>query len=116
MGGSFSHVSGTNGRGGPRQSVARLYTATGNLHPWKIPSWTIQAPQTAWDLTVTRTRLYGGFGAGRNFLAAFHLDKENMGTRIWRRATVGNVQSVALTRNRSRLFFGGHFGINEFSQ
>jgi hypothetical protein len=116
VGGSFSHVSGTNGRGGPRQSVARVYTATGNLHPWKIPSWTIRAPQTAWDLTATRTRLYGGFGSRRNFLAAFRLDKGNSGVRTWRFATVGNVQSVALTRDHSRLFFGGHFGINEFSQ
>jgi Domain of unknown function (DUF5122) beta-propeller len=116
VGGSFSHVGGTNGRGGPRQSVARLYTATGNLHPWKIPSWTIQAPQTAWDLTATRTRLYGGFGARRNFLAAFRLDKGNSGARLWRFATVGNVQSVALTRNHSRLFFGGHFGINEYGR
>lgn len=116
VGGSFSHVSGTNGRGAPRQSVARLYTATGNLHPWKIPSRTIQAPQTAWDLTATRTRLYGGFGTGRNFLAAFRLDNGNSGARIWRFATVGNVQSVALTRDRSRLFFGGHFGINEYGQ
>jgi hypothetical protein len=116
VGGSFSHVSGTNGRGGPRQSVARLYTATGNLHPWKIPSWTIQAPQTAWDLTATRTRLYGGFGARNNFLAAFRLDKDTSGARTWRFATVGNVQTVALTRDRSRLFFGGHFGINEFNQ
>jgi hypothetical protein len=116
LGGSFSHVGGTNGRGAPRQSVARLYTATGNLHPWKIPSWTIQAPQTAWDLTATRTRLYGGFGARQNFLAAFHLDKGNSGARLWRFATVGNVQSVALTRNHSRLFFGGHFGINEYGR
>src|SRR5688572_7730507 len=116
LGGSFSHVGGTNGRGAPRQSVARLYTATGNLHPWRIPSRTIQAPQTAWDLTATRTRLYGGFGARRNFLAGFHLDKGNFGGRIWRFATVGNVQSVALTRNRSRLFFGGHFGINDYGR
>jgi hypothetical protein len=116
LGGSFSHVGGTNGRGAPRQSVARLYTATGNLHPWKIPSWTIQAPQTAWDLTATRTRLYGGFGARQNFLAAFRLDKGNSGARLWRFATVGNVQSVALTRNHSRLFFGGHFGINEYGR
>jgi hypothetical protein len=116
VGGAFSHVTGTNGRGGPRQSVARLYTDTGNLHPWKIPSWTIRAPQTAWDLTATRTRLYGGFGREWNFLAAFRLDRGDLGTRIWRRATVGNVQSVALTRDHSRLFFGGHFGINQYSQ
>src|SRR5829696_7075181 len=111
MGGSFSHVSGTNGRGAPRQSVARLYTATGNLHPWKIPSWTIQAPQTAWDLTSTRSRLYGGFGSRVNYVTAFRLDNGNYGARIWRFRTFGNVQSVALTRDQSRLFFGGHFGI-----
>jgi hypothetical protein len=116
VGGSFSSVTGTNGRGGPRQSVARLYTATGNLHPWKIPSWTIRAPQTAWDLTATRTRLYGAFGRQRNFLAAFRLDRGNSGARIWRFATTGNVQSVALTRDHSRLFFGGHFGINGYSR
>jgi hypothetical protein len=116
VGGSFSHLTGTNGRGGPRQSVGRLYTSTGNLHPWKIPSWTIQGPQTAWDLTATRTRLYGGFGARLNFLAAFHLDKGNSGARIWRLSTKGNVQSVTLTRDHSRLIFGGHFGINEYGQ
>jgi hypothetical protein len=116
VGGAFSYVTGTNGREGPRQSVARLYTATGNLHPWKIPSRTIRAPQTAWDLTATRTRLYGGFGRKGNFLAAFRLDRGNSGARIWRFATTGNVQSVALTRDHSRLFFGGHFGINQHSQ
>ena len=116
VGGSFSYMTGTNGRGGPRQSVARLYTATGNLHPWKIPSRTIRAPQAAWDLTATRTRLYGGFGRKKNFLAAFHLDRGNSGAHLWRLATTGNVASVALTRDHSRLFFGGHFGINEHSQ
>ena len=116
VGGSFSHVGGTNGKGAPRQSVARLYTATGNLHPWKIPSGTIQAPQTAWDLTATRSRLYGGFGSRVNYVTAFRLDNGNYGARIWRFRTFGNVQSVALTRDQSRLFFGGHFGINENSQ
>jgi hypothetical protein len=116
VGGPFSYVTGTHGRKSPRQSVARFYTATGDLHPWKIPSWTIQAPQTAWDLTATRTRLYGGFGARLNFLAAFRLDNGNSGMRIWRVATVGNVQSVALARDHSRLFFGGHFGINRYGQ
>jgi hypothetical protein len=116
VGGSFSHVGGTNGKGAPRQSVARLYTATGNLHPWKIPSGTIQAPQTAWDLTATRTRLYGGFGSRVNYVTVFRLDNGNYGARIWRFRTTGNVQSVALTRDQSRLFFGGHFGINENSQ
>jgi hypothetical protein len=116
VGGTFSYITGTNGRGGARQSVARLYTATGNLHPWKIPNGTIEAPQTARDLIATRTRLYGAFGRGLNFLAAFRLDQGNSGVRAWRFGTVGNVQALALTRDRSRLFFGGHFGINTLDQ
>jgi hypothetical protein len=51
-----------------------------------------------------------------NYIAAFRLNNGNYGARIWRFRTVGNVQSVALTRDQSRLFFGGHFGINENSQ
>jgi hypothetical protein len=116
VGGPFSYIMGSNGREHARQSVARVYTATGNLHPWKIPRGKIKAPQTAWDLTATPTRLYGGFGAGRNFLAAFRLDKGDSGVRAWRFATVGNVQAVTLTPDRSRLFFGGHFGINRSNQ
>jgi hypothetical protein len=116
LGGSFSHITGTNGTGGARQSVARVYTATGNLHPWKIPNGTIGAPQTARDLIATRTRLYGAFGRKWNFISAFRLDKGNAGARTWRFGTVGNVQALALTRDHSRLFFGGHFGINKYSQ
>src|SRR5215211_5781104 len=116
VGGPFSYVTGSKGREAARQSVARLYTATGSLHPWKIPRGTIEAPQTARDLIATPTRLYGGFGRGRNFLAAFRLDKGHSGVRTWRFGTVGNVQAVALTPDRSRLFFGGHFGINELNQ
>jgi hypothetical protein len=116
VGGPFSYVTGSKGREAARQSVARLYTGTGSLHPWKIPPGTIEAPQTARDLIATPTRLYGGFGRGRNFLAAFRLDKGHSGVRTWRFGTVGNVQAVALTPDRSRLFFGGHFGINELNQ
>ena len=116
VGGPFSYITGSNGKGDARQSVARVYTDTGNLHSWKIPRDKIKAPQTAWDLRATPTRLYGGFGAGRNFLAAFHLNKGDSGVRAWRFSTVGNVQAVALTKDRSRLFFGGHFGINRSNQ
>ena len=117
VGGPFSNITGSNGREYARQSVARVYTDTGNLHSWKIPRGTIRAPQAAWDLKATPTRLYGGFGAqAANYLAAFRLDRGNSGLRAWRFRTVGNVQAVALTPDRSRLFFGGHFGINEKDQ
>ncbi len=110
--GRFTHVYGSDRIQADRQSVARVYTDTGNLHPWAIPAGTIGTPQQGWDLTATSTRLYGGFGAGPNFLAAFHLDTGDVGQQAWRFRTVGNVQTIALSPDRSRLFFGGHFGTN----
>ena len=86
-------------RSGSRDRAWRaLHTAKGNLHPWKIPAGTINRPQTAWDLTATGRQLYGGFGSGPNFVAAFRLDKGNSGSQVWRFRTVGNVQTVALAR------------------
>ncbi len=99
-----------------RESVARLETGTGNLNPWKVPDGVIGAPQDGWDLAVTPTRLYGGFGAGPNFAAAFRLDDGNTGTRVWRFNTVGNVQTVELSSDETRLFLGGHFGTNRLEQ
>ena len=115
-GGSFSKITGSNGKSHRRQSVARVYTKSGNVHPWRIPEKTIDGPQTAWDLTASHGTLYGGFGAKRNFVAAFHIDKGKRGKQIWRFLTLGNVQTVALAPDRSRLFFGGHFGLNKFNQ
>ena len=114
--GRFSHVYGSNNTQKDRQSVARFDTATGNVHPWAIPAGVIGHPQQGWDLTVTRTMLYGGFGAGPNYVAAFHLDKGNNGVQEWRFRTVGNVQTIALSPNHRRLFFGGHFGTNRREQ
>ncbi len=114
VGGPFSKVTGSNGKSSRRQSVARVYTDTGNVHPWRIPARRIDSPQTAWDLQAANGTLYGGFGARRNFVAAFHIDKGNSGKQKWRFRTFGNVQTVAL--GGSRLFFGGHFGINQFDQ
>src|SRR5215210_105838 len=117
VGGSFSHITGSEGgTGEDRQSVARLYADTGDLHPWKIPAGTIAAPQTAWDLTWSDGRLYAGFGATANYLAAFSIKPDSPGRQIWRFNTRGNVQSVALTTNDSRLFFGGHFGLNNLDK
>jgi hypothetical protein len=117
VGGPFSYITGSNGTGDARRSVARVYTARGNLHPWKLPDGTITYPLTAWDLTATRDRLYGGFGGPKfNYVAAFHLDLGVKGDQVWRFGTRGNVQTVALTPDRSRLFFGGHFGINKLNK
>ena len=116
VGGPFSHITGSNDVGDDRQSVARLSTDTGNLTQWKIPDGTISAPQTAWDLTWAGDRLYVGFGAIRNYVAAFNIKPQSKGAQIWRFNTRGNVQTVALKRDGSRLFFGGHFGLNKFDK
>ena len=114
--GRFRSVTGSDGVSGYRESVARVYTSTGNLHPWAIPPGRVGDPQVGFDLTVTPTRLYGGFGLGPNFLAAYRLDNGNTGSRVWQFNTVGNVQTVELSADGSRLFFGGHFGTNEVDQ
>ena len=120
--GRFSNIVGSDGTPEPRQSLARVQTATGNLHPWKIPACPsagcIQGPQQGWDITVTPTMVYGGFGDGPNFLAAFRISPDPLldGRQAWRFGTVGNVQAVALSPDNSRLFFGGHFGTNGLEQ
>lgn len=109
--GAFGSITGSDSPKEARQSVARVYTDTGDLHPWKIPNGTIEDPMTAWDITATSSRLYGGFGRRGNYVAAFRLDNENLGSQDWRFNTAGNVQAVTLSADGSRLFFGGHFGI-----
>jgi hypothetical protein len=102
--GHFSAVDGQ-----PRQSVARL-NLNGTLSAWAIPAGTIQGPMTAWDLAVTTTVLYVGFGQEANYAASFHLNHGEVGDLIWRKHMPGNVESVALSPSHARLFLGGHFG------
>lgn len=111
IGGGFEKIDGV-----ARQSVARVSADTGALHPWSIPAGVIAPPQNAWSLVATPTRLYGGFGAGPNYAAAFRLDNGNTGTQLWRFNTVGNVQTVALSPSGSKLFIGGHFGTARLQQ
>jgi Ca2+-binding RTX toxin-like protein len=116
--GRFSNITGSNGITERRESLARVQTDTGNLHPWKVPDGVIGAPQQGWDLTVTPTMVYGGFGDGPNFAAAFRISPDPLlnGRQAWRFGTVGNVQTVALSPDGSRLFLGGHFGTNRLEQ
>lgn len=118
LAGRFSSIAGSDGVSGQRESVARVYADSGNLHPWAIPLGLVGNPQVGFDLTVSPDgrRLYGGFGLGPNFLAAYRLDNGNTGSRVWQFNTVGNVQTVELSPDGTRLFFGGHFGTNELEQ
>jgi hypothetical protein len=116
--GRFASVTGSDGVSAPRDTVARFHTATGNVHPWAIPAGVIgEAEQTGWDVLVTPTRLYAGFGdKGPNYAAAFRLDDGNSGTQVWRFNTVGDVQSLGLSPDGARLYFGGHFGLVRLNQ
>ncbi len=58
----------------------------------------------------------GASGPVRNFAAAFSLDTGDVGTQVWRFRTVGNVQTVELSPDGTRLFLGGHFGTNRLEQ
>ena len=60
-------------------------------------------------------RLYAGFGHGPNYAAAFRLDG-TVGTQVWRFSTVGNVESLAMSNDGTRLFMGGHFGTGRLQQ
>ena len=111
--GRFGSIIGSDGVTENRNNVGRLYTDTGNVHPWTIPAGVIEDIQTGWEAVVTPDRLYAGFGdKGPNYAAAFRLDNGDTGNQIWKRNVPGDVYSLALTPDGKRLFFGGHFGIN----
>ena len=111
IGGIFTQMNGVS-----RQSVARVDRTTGLLDPWAIPAGVIAPPQTAWALLPTATRLYAGFGHGPNYAAAFRLDTGIVGSQVWRFSTVGNVESLAMSNDGTRLFMGGHFGTAALQQ
>lgn len=115
--GRFRSITGSDGVTAPRVAIARLYTDTGNVHPWTPSGGTLTDPQTGHDITVTLTRIYVGLGdQSPNFVAAFRLDNGNVGSQVWRFFTVGDVQTVELSPDGSRLFFGGHFGMYNLQQ
>jgi Domain of unknown function (DUF5122) beta-propeller len=111
VGGNFTTMDGV-----ARVSVARVTLDTGALDPWTIPSGVIVAPQVAWALLPVGDRLYGGFGRGPNYAAAFRLDNGSVGTQIWRFNTVGNDESLVMSPDGTRLFVGGHFGTAVLTQ
>jgi WD40 repeat protein len=111
VGGNFTTMDGVS-----RVSVARVNLTTGALDPWAIPAGVIVAPQVGWALLPVGNRLYGGFGRGPNYAAAFRLDNGTIGTQVWRFNTVGNVESLVMSPDGTRLFVGGHFGTAVLTQ
>ena len=122
-GGGFSSVTGSDGTTAKRGSLARFDTHSGNVDPWAIPKRAIPSgtikrdPVPIWDLKVTSTRLYAGFGGPKlNWAAAFRLGDGNFSKLEWRFRLAGNPQSLAFSPDGSRLIIGGHFGINDRDQ
>jgi beta-propeller uncharacterized protein DUF5122 len=111
VGGNFTTMDGV-----ARVSVARVALDTGALDPWTIPSGVIVAPQVGWALLPVGNRLYGGFGRGPNYAAAFRLDNGSVGTQVWRVNTAGNDESLAMSPDGTRLFIGGHMGTAVLTQ
>ena len=77
---------------------------------WTIPAGTIVRRRRRGQLLPIGNRLYGGFGRGPNYSAAFRLDNGDVGSQVWRFNTVGNDESMAMSNDGTRLFVGGHFG------
>jgi hypothetical protein len=102
--------------GQTRESVARVDAITGALDPWAVPTGAIGQPQIGWSLVATKDTLYGGFGHGPNFAAAFRLDNGNTGTKLWQFNTVGNVEKVVLSPDGLSVYAGGHFGTGRLQQ
>lgn len=93
-----------------RRTLAKVDAVSGHLRDW-TPTGVIADPQTAWAITTTRSRVHGGFGRGANYAASFRANG-TVGDRVWRFAATGNVQVVELSADGSRLYLGGHFGLN----
>jgi len=115
IGGEYYYLNGT-----PRNCIGRVDATTGALHSWAVPFTQIiddaqthkPGPNMLWAILVTPTRVYGGFGRVPNFLQAFRLDNGNSGDTVpgSKINTPGNVESLALSPDGTRLLAGGHFG------
>jgi hypothetical protein len=97
--------------GEPRQSVARL-NLDGTLNAWQAEAGVIPSPMTCWDVVPSAAAVYLGCGAGPNFSVAFSVTSGMIGDKLWKQASPGNVESMALTPDGADVLIGGHFGTN----
>ncbi len=106
VGGQFRRVASPGQAWQPRETIAKLDPTSGTLLGWAIPTGTIELDQKAYALAPSCTQLNVGYGR-RNYAAAFSLTSGDVGTRLWRVSTSGNVQ--AITNVGNQVVIGGHF-------
>ncbi len=116
VGGNFFYINGV-----PRNCLALVSATDGSLASWRVPWNTIpsestsdpyRGPNVVWAILPTPTRVYIGYGRTPNGAEAYTMSTGTGGyaTSLWTRGTPGNVESLALSPDGTRLFVGGHFG------
>ena len=116
IGGNFYYVNGT-----PRNCLARVSATDGSLLNWAVPWSTIPSesrsdpftgPNVVWAIWPTPTRVYVGWGNTPNGFEAYTTSTDASGyvTSVWTDGTPGNVNSLAMSADGTRLYAGGHFG------
>ncbi len=106
-GGSFRKAAGTTGTNVARATLAMFDATTGALDPWTPDNAAIPNGVNAFDLDASCDRLFVGYG-GSNALYGFDLSDDS-GNILFDLKTGGNVQTVDLSVDGTRVYFGGHF-------
>ncbi|CAN5739139.1 hypothetical protein BH18ACT17_BH18ACT17_04860 [soil metagenome] len=106
-GGSFRKASGSTGANVDRATLAIFDATTGALDPWTPDNAAIPNGVNAFDLDASCDRLFVGYG-GSNALYGFDLS-DDFGEVLFDVKTGGNVQTVDLSVDGTRVYFGGHF-------
>jgi hypothetical protein len=113
IGGKFTTVT-VGGNVFARQLVARVTPDTADVLPFSLTNDSELTDNVVHTILATPTRAYLGVGAhGPNWIGSYDVDT---GVRVWKFGTVGNVQALSMTPDRSRLYFGGHFGTGRLQQ
>jgi hypothetical protein len=106
-GGSFRKAAGSTGVNVDRATLAMFDATTGAIDPWTPDNSEIPNGVNAFDLDASCSRLFVGYG-GSNALFGFDLT-DDVGDILFNVKTGGNVQTVDLSVDGTRVYFGGHF-------
>jgi hypothetical protein len=90
-----------------RATLAMFDATTGALDSWTPDNAAIPNGVNAFDLDASCDRLFVGYG-GSNALYGFDVH-DDFGNVLFNVRTGGNVQTVDLSVDGTRVYFGGHF-------